>query len=57
MLISDFIKQLEELKTEHGDVQVLMRDEYGNEDDFDCFPSSTYNPFSGEYDNIVLLEM
>jgi hypothetical protein len=57
MLISEFITELEKLKTEHGDVQVLMRDEYGNEDDFDCFPSSTYNPFSGEYDDIVILEM
>lgn len=57
MLISDFIAQLEKFKTEYGDVQVLMRDEYGNEDDFDCFPGSTYNPFSGDYDNIVLLEM
>lgn len=57
MLISDFIKELEKLKAEIGEVQVLMRDEYGNEDDFDCFPGSTYNPFSGDYDNIVLLEM
>lgn len=57
MLISDFIAQLEKFKTEYGDVQVLMRDEYGNEDDFDCFLGSTYNPFSGDYDNIVLLEM
>lgn len=57
MLISDFIKQLEELKGEHGDVQVLMRDEYGNEDDFDCFASTTYNPYDGEYDDVVFLEM
>lgn len=57
MLISDFIKELEELKTKNGDVQVLMRDEYGNEDDFDCFPGSIYNPFKGEYENVVLLEM
>ena len=57
MLISDFIKQLEELKADYGDVQVLMRDEYGNVDDFDCFPGSEYNPFDGKYDDIVLLEM
>lgn len=57
MLISDFIKELEELKTEHGDVQVLMRDEYGNEDDFDCFAGTTYNPYHGEYDDVVFLEM
>lgn len=57
MLISEFIAELEKLKAEHGDVQVLMLDEYGNEDDFDCFPSSMYNPFDGTYDNVVLLEM
>lgn len=57
MLISEFITELEKLKTEHGDVQVLMRDEYGNEDDFDCFAGTTYNPYHGEYDDVVFLEM
>lgn len=57
MLISEFIAELEKLKAEHGDVQVLMLDEYGNEDDFDCFPGSMYNPFDGKYDDVVLLEM
>lgn len=57
MLISELIKQLEELKAEHGDVQVLVRDEYGNEDDFDCFAGTSYNPYDGEYDNAVFLEM
>lgn len=57
MLISDFIKQLEELKTEIGDVQVLMRDEYGNEDDFDCFASTIDNPFDGCDENVVIVEM
>lgn len=57
MLISDFIKTLEEYQDEYGNVQVLMRDEYGNEDDFDCFPGSIYNPFKGEDENVVLLEM
>lgn len=57
MLISDFIKELEKLKTEYGNVQVLMRDEYGNEDDFDCFPSTMYNPYDGCDENVVILEM
>lgn len=57
MLISDFIKELEELKGTLGDVQVLMRDEYGNEDDFDCFGGKTYNPFNDSYDRVVILEM
>lgn len=57
MLISDFIKELEELKGTLGDVQVLMRDEYGNEDDFDCFGGKTYNPFNDSYERVVLLEM
>lgn len=56
MLISDFITELEKLKDEHGDIQVLIRDEYGNEDDFNCFSSSMYNPFNGDYDDVVLLE-
>lgn len=57
MLISNFIKELEEFKTALGDVQVLMRDEYGNEDDFDCFSGKVYNPFDDSYDRVVLLEM
>ena len=57
LLISDFIKQLEELKSTLGDVQVLMRDEYGNEDDFDCFGGKIYDPFSDSYERVVLLEM
>lgn len=57
MLISEFIAELEKLKTEYGDVQVLMLDEYGNEDDFDCFPNTMHNPFDDSYDNVVLLEM
>lgn len=57
MLISDFIKELEELKGTLGDVQVLMRDEYGNEDDFDCFGSEIDNPFDGNYGKVVILEM
>lgn len=57
MLISDFIAELEKLKNEHGDIQVLIRDEYGNENDFNCFSSSMYNPFNGDYDDVVLLEM
>lgn len=56
MLISDFIKELEELKAVLGDIQVLMRDEYGNEDDFDCFGGKIYNPFNDSYDRVVLLE-
>lgn len=56
MLISDFIKELEELEAEVGDVQVLMRDDYGNEDDFDCFASMIFNPFDG-YERAVILEM
>lgn len=56
MLISDFIKELEELKAIIGDVQVLIRDEYGNEDDFDCFGGKMYNPFNDSYDRVVLLE-
>jgi len=56
MLISDFIKELEELKSEVGNVQVLMRDEYGNEDDFDCFASKMYDPFHTHYENVVILE-
>lgn len=57
MLISDFIKTLEEYQDEYGNVQVLMRDEYGNEDDFDCFPADTYNPFKGDYEKVIILEM
>lgn len=57
MLISDFIKELEKFKAEYGDIQVLMRDEYGNEDDFDCFVGDMYNPFDGNYDNVVFLEI
>jgi len=57
MLISDFIKELEELKATLGDVQVLMRDEYGNEDDFDCYGGKIHNPFNDSYDRVVLLEM
>lgn len=57
MLISDFIKELEKLKIKYGNVQVLMRDEYGNEDDFDCFASDMYNPFNNDYENVVILEM
>lgn len=57
MLISDFIKELEELKAALGDVQVLMRDEYGNEDDFDCFGGKMYNPFDDSYNRVVILEM
>ena len=57
MLISEFIKELEELKTTLGDVQVLMRDEYGNEDDFDCFDAKMHNPFNDSYDRVVILEM
>lgn len=57
MLISEFIKTLEEYQDEYGDVQVLMRDEYGNEDDFDCFPGSIVNLFNGRTENVVLLEM
>lgn len=58
MLISDFIEELEELKAEIGDVQVLMRDYYGNEDDFDCFASMISNPFNGfERERVVILEM
>lgn len=56
MLISDFIKELEELKAALGDIQVLMRDEYGNEDDFDCFGGKIYNPFNDSYDRVILLE-
>lgn len=57
MLISEFIAELEKLKTEYGDVQVLMLDEYGNEDDFDCFHGSMYNPFDDKDDDVVFLEM
>lgn len=57
MLISDFIKELEELKATLGDVQVLIRDEYGNEDDFDCFGGKVYNPFDDSYNRVVILEM
>lgn len=57
MLISDFIEELEKLKAEVGDVQVLMRDEYGNEDDFDCFGGKVYNPFDDSYNRVVILEM
>ena len=57
MLISEFITELEKLKTEYGDVQVLMFDEYGNEDDFDCFHGTMYNPFDGKDDDVVFLEM
>lgn len=57
MLISELIKTLEEYRDEHGEVQVLMRDEYGNEDDFDCFPGTMYNPFEGDYEKVVFLEM
>ena len=57
MFISDFIKELEELKSTLGDVRVLMRDEYGNEDDFDCFGSEIDNPFDSNYGKVVILEM
>ena len=57
MLISDFIEKLEKFKTEVGNVQVLMRDEYGNVDDFDCFTSTEYNPFDGCNENIIILGM
>jgi len=56
MLISDFIKELEKCKAEVGDVQVLIRDEYGNEDDFDCYSGKMYNYFKDNYDDVVLLE-
>lgn len=54
MLISDFIKELEEFKNEVGDVQILMLNEYGDVDDFDCFISK---PFDDCDENAVLLEM
>lgn len=57
MLISDFIKTLEEYQDEYGNVQVLMRDEYGNEDDFDCFPSNIENLSNGRTENAILLQM
>lgn len=57
MLISEFIKTLEEYQDEYGNIQVLMRDEYGNEDDFDCFPSRMYNFLKTDYENVVILEM
>lgn len=57
MLISDFIKELKEFKTDYGDIQVLMRDEYGNEDDFNCFSITSFNPYNDEYENVVILEM
>ena len=56
MFISDFIKELEKLKNEYGEIQVLVRDEYGNEDDFDCYPSKMYDVFRTHYENIVVLE-
>lgn len=57
MFISEFIKILEEFQDDYGEVQVLMRDADGNEDDFDCFTSNIFNPFDGHENIVVLLEM
>ena len=54
MLISDFIKELEKLKIEVGDVQVFMLSKYGDVDDFDYFIGK---PFDDCDENAVLLKM
>lgn len=56
MLISEFIKTLEEYQDEYGEVQVFIH-EHRNDYDFDCFPGYIDDPFDGCLKNVILLEM
>lgn len=57
MSISELIAELEKFKAEHGDINVVICDEYGNCDAFDCFIGSEFNPFSGKEDTFVILNV
>ena len=57
MSISELITELKKFKAEHGDINVVICDEYGNCDAFDCFIGSEFNPFSGKEDTFVMLNV
>lgn len=58
MSISELIAKLEEFKTEHGDVQTVICDEYGNYDTFNCYVDNEFfNEFSGEKQAIVVFSV
>lgn len=58
MRISELIVELEKIKAEHGDINTVICDDYGNYDSFDCYVNNDFfNEFSGETQAIVVFSV
>ena len=58
MLISELIAKLENIKNEHGDINTVICDEYGNYDSFDCYINDEFfNESSGKTQTIVVFSV
>ena len=58
MFISELIAELEKIKAEHGDVQTVICDDYGNYDSFDCYVNDEwFNDYDGTESTIVVFSV
>ena len=58
MTISELIAELEKIKAEHGNINTVICDEYGNYDAFDYYiDNEFFNEFNGKREAIVVFSV